>query len=121
VMDRVAGGAVHHAAALLGSLRVDPGRMAENIASDGGLVMAERVALELSASTGRAPARDLVRRCSEQSAERHIAFADVVRDDPEVRRHLSEKQIAAALEPSRSLGSIEELIQRALYAHGPRA
>jgi adenylosuccinate lyase len=42
---------------------------------------------------------------------------DVVRADPEVRRHLSEEQIEAALDPSAYLGSIEELIRRAQDAH----
>jgi 3-carboxy-cis,cis-muconate cycloisomerase len=114
---RIAGGAIHHAAVLLGSLHVDPARMGENLASDGGLVMAESVALQLTRPTGRSAARDVVRRCSEEAIERHTPFADVVRADPEVRRHLTEEQIRAALDPSAYLGSIEELIQRALDAH----
>jgi 3-carboxy-cis,cis-muconate cycloisomerase len=114
---RIAGGAIHHAAVLLGSLHVDPGRMRENLASTGGLVMAESLALQLTRPTGRSAARDIVRRCSEEATERHTPFADVVRADPEVRRHLSEERITAALDPSAYLGSIEELIQRALDAH----
>lgn len=114
---RIAGGASHHAAAMLGSLHVDPMRMAENLASDGGLVMAEHVALQLSRHAGRSAARDIVRRCSEESIQRRVAFADVVRGDPEVRRHLSEEQIAAALDPAGYLGSIEEMMRRAQAAH----
>ena len=102
---------------LLGSLQVDPARMAENLAADGGLVMAEHLALQLSHRAGRSIARDIVRRCSEEAMERHVAFADVVRDDPEVRRHLSDEEIAAALDPSGYLGSIEELSKRAQDAH----
>jgi 3-carboxy-cis,cis-muconate cycloisomerase len=114
---RVAGGASHHAAALLSSLRVDPGRMAENLARDGGLVMAESLALQLSRGCGRSAAHDVVQRCSEESVERHVAFSEVVRHDPEVRRHLSDGQIADALDPTRYLGSIDALIQRAQDAH----
>jgi 3-carboxy-cis,cis-muconate cycloisomerase len=114
---RIAGGAIHHAAVLLSSLHVDPGRMRENLASDGGLVMAESLALQLTRSAGRSAALDVVRRCSEGAMERRVPFVDVVRADPEVLRHLSEEQIAAALDPSAYLGSIEELIQRAQDAH----
>ena len=114
---RVAGGASHNAAVLLGSLHVDPRRMAENLASDGGLVMAEHLSLQLSRPAGRSVAREVVRRCTEESIDRRVAFAAVVRADPEVRGYLSEEQIAAALDPSGYLGSIDELIQRAQHAH----
>jgi 3-carboxy-cis,cis-muconate cycloisomerase len=114
---RITGGASHHAAALLAVLRVDPARMSENLAADGGLVMAEQLSLQLASHAGRSVARDMVRRCSEESIERHIPFAAVVRDDAEVRRHLSEAEITAALDPSGYLGSIDELIRRAEDAH----
>ncbi len=102
----------------LSSLHVDPRRMAENLTSDGGLVMAENLALQLSRHATRSAARDVVRRCNEESIKRHVAFADVVRHDPQVRRHLSEDQIANALDPERYLGSIDALIQRAQDVHG---
>jgi 3-carboxy-cis,cis-muconate cycloisomerase len=114
---RITGGASHHAAALLGSLHVDPARMAENLAADGGLVMAENLSLQLTPRVGRSVARDVVRRCSEESIERHVAFADVVREDAEVCRHLSEAEINAALDPAAYLGSVDELIHRAEDAH----
>jgi 3-carboxy-cis,cis-muconate cycloisomerase len=114
---RIAGAAAHHAAALLGSLQVDARRMADNLAADGGLVMAENIALQLARQIARPAARDLVRRCSEESNARNIAFADVLRQDPEVRSHLSEEQVNAALDPAGYLGSIDELIGRAQIAH----
>jgi 3-carboxy-cis,cis-muconate cycloisomerase len=117
---RLAGGASHHAAELLHTLRVDPMRMRENLTSDGGLVMAESVAGRLSLPLGRSTARDVVRRCSEESARRRVPFADVVARDPEVRRHLSDAEIATALDAAAYLGSTQELIQRAQEAHRPR-
>jgi 3-carboxy-cis,cis-muconate cycloisomerase len=114
---RITGGASHHAAALLATLHVDTRRMAENLASDGGLVMAEQLALQLSRHTVRATAREMVRRCSDESVERGVTFAEVVRHDPEVRSHLTDDEIAAALDPARYLGSVDALIQRARDAH----
>ena len=102
---RIAGGASHHAAAMLGSLHVDPQRMAENLASDGGLVMAEHLALQLVPPRGTIRrARAIVRRCSEESIARHVAFAEVVREDPEVRSHLSESEVLARSIPPGTSG-----------------
>ena len=91
--------------------------MADNLAADGGLVMAENIALQLARHVSRSEARAVIRRCSEESNARNIAFADVLRQDPEVRSHLSEEQINAALDPAGYLGSIDELIGRAQIAH----
>ena len=115
---RITGAASHHAGVLLGSLQVDKQRMAENLAADGGLVMAEHLALQLSRHVARSEARGLVQRCTEESLARKVAFGDVVRADPEIRSHLSEEQIAVALDPARYLGSVDALIARALNAHG---
>ncbi len=114
---RLAGGASHHAARMLESLRVDATRMGENLASGGGLVMAESIAQRLSRDLGRAAARDIVRRCAAELLERRMPFADVVAGDPEVLSHLSEAEIAAALDPAGYLGSTTTLIRRARLAH----
>jgi 3-carboxy-cis,cis-muconate cycloisomerase len=114
---RIAGAASHHAGSLLGSLQVDTQRMAGNLDADGGLVMAENLALQLAHHVARAEAREIVRRCSEESLTRTVAFADMARSDPDIRRHLSEEQINAALDPANYLGSIDDLIGRAQAAH----
>lgn len=114
---RLAGGAGHHAGQLLGTLSVDPVRMSENLGSDGGLVMAESIAGRLAATTGRSVARDVVRRCSDEAAQRHVAFATVIATDPEVCSHLTAAEIAAALDPAAYLGSTQEFIARAQSAH----
>lgn len=113
----LAGGAGHHAARLLSTLSVDPARMAENLGSDGGLVMAESLAGVLAVRSGRAAARDIVRRCSDEAAQRHVAFATVVATDPEVCGHLTAAEIATALDPGAYLGSAQEFITRAERAH----
>jgi 3-carboxy-cis,cis-muconate cycloisomerase len=114
---RLAGGASRHAVQLLSTLSVDPARMRDNLGSDGGLVMAESVAGRLAAKTGRTAARDLVRRCSDEAARSHVAFATVVATDPEVRSHLTAAEIAIALDPAAYLGSTAEFIARAQRAH----
>ncbi|HEY6469635.1 MAG TPA: 3-carboxy-cis,cis-muconate cycloisomerase [Candidatus Dormibacteraeota bacterium] len=114
---RLTGGAAHHAAQLLDTLSVDAERMATNLGSDGGLVMAESLAGRLAAKTGRSVARDIVRRCSDEAAQRRVAFATVVATDPEVCGHLNAAEIAAALDPAAYLGSARVFIDRAQEAH----
>jgi 3-carboxy-cis,cis-muconate cycloisomerase len=114
---RLAGGAGHHAAQLLGTLSVDTERMSANLGSDGGLVMAESIAGRLAPKMGRTAAQDVVRRCSGEAAQRRIAFAAVVATDPEVSSHLTPAEIAAALDPAAYLGSASEFIARARRAH----
>ncbi|HVC03064.1 MAG TPA: 3-carboxy-cis,cis-muconate cycloisomerase [Candidatus Acidoferrales bacterium] len=114
---RLAGGAGRHAARLLSTLSIDPARMAENLGSDGGLVMAESLAGVLAVRSGRGAARDIVRRCSDEAAQRHVAFATVVATDPAVCGHLTAAEIAAALDPGAYLGSAQEFIRRAERAH----
>jgi 3-carboxy-cis,cis-muconate cycloisomerase len=114
---RLAGGATHHAARMLETLKVDSARMEQNLAITGGLVMAESLAGRLSAKIDPAVAKALVRRCSEESAARHVPFAEVVALDAEVRQHLSDAEIASAFDPLQYLGSAQDLIRRAQDAH----
>ena len=114
---RLTGGAGHHAAELLGSLAVDPKRMGENLGSDGGLVMAESIAGLLAAKTGRNAAKDMVRRCIDEAAQRRVAFATILANDPEICSHLTAAEIAAGLDPGAYLGSAQEFITRAERAH----
>jgi adenylosuccinate lyase len=72
----------------------------------------------LTAQAGRTAARDIVRRCSDEAAQRHVAFAALVATDSEVCGHLSAAEIAAALDPGAYLGSTQEFIRRAERAHG---
>ena len=46
-----------------------------------------------------------------------MPFAAVVAADPEVRSHLTDAEIAEALDAARYLGATSELIGRALAAH----
>ncbi len=113
----LAGGASHHAARLLETLRVDTARMEQNLASSGGLLMAESLVGALSSRIDRTAANALVRRCSEESATRQVPFAEVVAHDPEMRQHLSADEIASAFDLLQYLGSTRELIGRAQDAH----
>ncbi|MFE9914384.1 3-carboxy-cis,cis-muconate cycloisomerase [Micromonospora sp. NPDC005553] len=107
----VAGGASARCARMLHGLQVRPNRMRENLDATGGLLLAEAVAARLAPAVGRGVAHDLVARAASKPSFRAALLAD-----PEVRAHLSNTEIAEALDPHRWLGSAGRFVDNALAA-----
>ncbi|MDG4780807.1 3-carboxy-cis,cis-muconate cycloisomerase [Micromonospora sp. WMMD961] len=107
----VSGGAAARCARMLAGLQVHPERMRENLDATGGLLLAEAVAARLAPAVGRGVAHDLVTRAATEPSFRAALLAD-----PEIRAHLSEAEIAEALDPYRWLGSAGRFVDRALVA-----
>ncbi|WP_433125392.1 3-carboxy-cis,cis-muconate cycloisomerase [Micromonospora sp. CA-240977] len=107
----VAGGATARCARMLSGLQVRPERMRENLDATGGLLLAEAVAARLAPAVGRRVAHDLVTRAAAEPSFRAALFAD-----PEVRAHLSDTELAEALDPYRWLGSAGRFVDSALAA-----
>jgi 3-carboxy-cis,cis-muconate cycloisomerase len=114
---RVTGGACARLVDLLAQTRVIPQRMRATLDATGGRLMAESLAYRLAPSMGRECAWRCVAQLAHRSADSGATFADAVRADPAVRRHLDEAAIAEALDPASWLGSSQALIDAALAAH----
>ena len=110
----LAGGASARLASLLGSLQVDEKRMGRNLELTGGLIMAEHLMTMLAERTGILNARKLVDAVVAKAADDHRSFAELVQEDPEIKRHLDAKDLARAFDPSTYLGSSGALIDAAL-------
>ncbi|MBX7267170.1 3-carboxy-cis,cis-muconate cycloisomerase [Micromonospora sp. Llam7] len=108
----LAGGAAARTARMLAGLEVDRPRMRANLDASGGLLLAEAVAARLAPALGRSGAHDVVRRAAGRPA-----FREALLTDPDVRAHLSERDVDAALDPAAWLGSAGELVDRALDLH----
>ncbi|MEU5675285.1 lyase family protein, partial [Micromonospora sp. NPDC047753] len=107
----VAGGAAARCARMLHGLQIRPNKMRENLDATGGLLLAEAVAARLAPAVGRGVAHDLVTRAASEPSFRAALLAD-----PEVRAHLSDTEIAEALDPHRWLGSAGRFVENALAA-----
>ncbi|MEU8018870.1 3-carboxy-cis,cis-muconate cycloisomerase [Micromonospora parva] len=105
----LAGGTAARCARMLVGLRVDAQRMRANLDATGGVLLAEAVAARLTPALGRRAAHDLVTRAAAAPSFRAALLAD-----PEVRAHLSDTEIAEALDPHRWLGSAGRFVDRAL-------
>jgi 3-carboxy-cis,cis-muconate cycloisomerase len=86
--------------------------MRANLDATGGLVLAEAVAARLAPALGRGGAHDVVARAASRPP-----FRDALLADPEVRAHLTERQVDEALDPHRWLGSANIFVDRALAAY----
>jgi 3-carboxy-cis,cis-muconate cycloisomerase len=109
------------AAALDGALEeleVDAARMRANLDAGGELMMAESVITALSQRLGRSVAQQLVEKAADRAAEQGRALREVLLSVPEVADALGPAALDEALDPERYLGVADELIDRAIAAHG---
>jgi 3-carboxy-cis,cis-muconate cycloisomerase len=117
---RAAGGAVAAMAEVLEGLEVDEARMLRLLGSDHGLVMAERVAGELTKRLGRAEAHRILGAATAAVAEQGANATPLV---DEVGSRLppgfavSDEEVAGWFDPRGYLGAADWLIDRALARH----
>lgn len=114
----LAGGAAGSVHAALDGLQVHTDRMRANLDQTGGLLLAESVTAGLAPSLGRQSAHDLVQRLCRDAVVQHTPFRDVLLHDDQVREHLGEAGVDAALDPAAYLGSACAFVDRALAAYG---
>lgn len=109
---RLAGGAAHTAAELVSGLRVVPERLAANLSSTGGTIVAERLNVALAPVLGKAAAKALLTRIAGRSAAGDGRFDELLRSAPELAP-LSDR-LPELLAPENYLGAADELVDRVL-------
>jgi 3-carboxy-cis,cis-muconate cycloisomerase len=105
-------GAMAHALAIAGGMTVDTARMRRNLELGGGLIMAEAVSTGLAPVMGRAAAHHALQRVSDRAIAEGKTLAQALRDDAEVRAHLSDEQIERLTDPAAYLGSAGAFVDR---------
>jgi 3-carboxy-cis,cis-muconate cycloisomerase len=109
-----ASNAVDRVVAMLRTLEVDDGRMAQNLGSDGGVSMAEALSMRLAEKLGKKDAHALVEGLSHRVTSEGITLREAARGDTRVAAVVSADEIDAALDPANYSGSTEIFVQRAL-------
>jgi adenylosuccinate lyase len=102
---------------LLATLVVKPENMRRNLDRSGGVVLSEAVMMALAAKMGRDRAHALVLAISREALSTGRPFREAVAAHPEVRRHLTPRQVAAALDYRNSLGLAGYFVDRVLMAY----
>jgi len=105
-------GAMAHALAIASGMTIDAARMRRNLDLGGGLIMAEAVSTGLVPVMGRAAAHHALQRVSDRAIAEGKTLAQALRDDAEVRAHLSDEQIDRLTDPAAYLGSAVAFVDR---------
>ncbi|MFJ8028534.1 3-carboxy-cis,cis-muconate cycloisomerase [Streptomyces sp. NPDC096311] len=107
---RLVAGAAQNAAELVEGLRVNADAMRDHLALTHGLIVSERLAVELAPVLGRARAKELLTRAAERAVAERRPLVDVLGEEPE----LKELDLAELTDPTRYTGSAKALTDRAL-------
>lgn len=102
---------------LLSTLVVKPENMARNLDRSGGVVLSEAVMMALAGKMGRDRAHALVLEIARDAAARRIPFREAVAAHPEVRRRLTARRLATALDPRNALGLSGYFVDQVIAAH----
>ena len=99
--------------AIMKSLVVFPERMARNLDLTGGLIYSQRLMLELTRKgTPRDQAYRLVQKYAMQSWKMGKRFEQLVRKDPLIKKHLSQRELEDCFDPAYYLKYQDTLFRR---------
>jgi len=97
------------------NLYVNEERMKQNLENTGGLPMAEAFVIALGKTQlGRQEAHELVRTITMDAEKDNISFADAIKNNKEVKKHLDSNEIEYCLEPQNYTGHSKEIIEKVL-------
>ena len=109
------GAALAAVADAIDGLRIDPGRMLQNVAANNE-VFAERAMMLIAPVLGREAATRVIAQALEIARRDGLRFVDVLAEDPTVKSAADATQLATLDKPEEYLGSAEEFRRRLLGA-----
>jgi adenylosuccinate lyase len=89
---------------IFSDLKVFPDRMRQNLELSGGLILSERIMLELGQEIGRQKAHDVVYDAAQRSVNEGRPFTETLQEEPEVTKRLSRADILDLLDPEQYTG-----------------
>ncbi|VVB57924.1 Argininosuccinate lyase [Candidatus Anstonella stagnisolia] len=99
---------------ILSGLVFYPKNIERNLQLTGGLIMSERIMIELThAGMGRQDAHELVRTAAQESFTKQIPFSDVLSKNAHVKKLLG-KKLPELLNPKTYVGEAEKIVENAL-------
>jgi adenylosuccinate lyase len=108
--------ALRNARILLEGLKVNPERMLQNLYLTKGLIMSETFMFALGEKIGKQKAHDSVYELSMKTVQEGKPFAEIIREDPEMKKIFSPDQLAQLLNPSAHIGSAGQVVEEVLSA-----
>ena len=111
---QTAGSASSAMAGAIEGLTIDPARMRQNIDATRGAIFAERVAVTIAPSVGRAKAAAMVKTAIDAAQRSGTSFAEAVAAMPELAALMTKDDIAGLAVPENYLGIADTFRQRLL-------
>ncbi|KAI9271694.1 L-Aspartase-like protein [Phascolomyces articulosus] len=108
------GGALSQAKTLFEGLQVHPERMAKNLSMTKGLVVSEAVMMGLAPELGRQTAHDIVYDACRAAVTKDHMLADILKENPQVSKVLSDEKIDYLCDPANYLGLSGTMVDRVL-------
>ncbi|PYD09093.1 MULTISPECIES: 3-carboxy-cis,cis-muconate cycloisomerase [Pseudomonas syringae group] len=110
-------GSLQQALQVIPGLQVDAERMAINLQSTKGLVLAEAVSIALAQRIGRDAAHHLVEQCCRRAVEQSAHLRQVLGETPQVSEQFSSDELDRLLNPAHYLGQARHWVERAVAEH----
>ncbi|QVK34252.1 3-carboxy-cis,cis-muconate cycloisomerase [Pseudomonas syringae] len=110
-------GSLQQALQVIPGLQVDAERMAINLQSTKGLVLAEAVSIALAQRIGRDAAHHLVEQCCRRAVEQNAHLRQVLGETPQVSEQFSSDELDRLLDPAHYLGQARHWVERAVAEH----
>lgn len=104
------GAMLTHMRRVLAGLTVRPDRMARNLDMLGGLLLSERVMVELGTIIGKQTAHELVYEVAMEAHASGTPFRDLLKAEPRVTVHLDAARIDALLDPDAYVGRAPQIV-----------
>lgn len=110
-------GSLQQALQVIPGLQVDAERMAINLQSTKGLVLAEAVSIALAQRIGRDAAHHLVEQCCRRAVEQGANLRQVLGETRQVSEQFSSDELDRLLDPAHYLGQARHWVERAVAEH----
>ncbi|MCK9720242.1 3-carboxy-cis,cis-muconate cycloisomerase [Pseudomonas syringae pv. syringae] len=110
-------GSLQQALQVIPGLQVDAERMAINLQSTKGLVLAEAVSIALAQRIGRDAAHHLVEQCCQRAVEQGAHLRQVLGETPQISEQFSSDELDRLLDPAHYLGQARHWVERAVAEH----
>ncbi len=110
-------GSLQQALQVIPGLQVDAERMAVNLQSTKGLVLAEAVSIALAQRIGRDAAHHLVEQCCRRAVEQGTHLRQVLGETRQVSEQFSSDELDRLLDPAHYLGQARHWVERAVAEH----
>ena len=113
---QLAGGAIHHLAAIAPNLEIDAQRMRKNLDLTDGLIFAEAVSMALGEKIGRPQAHEVVQAACTRALKEKRDLRAILSADPKIEAQLSRADLDRLFDPRNYLGAAEEYVYRVVTA-----